>query len=466
MPSKSASDLNRAQQEKEIEENLKSQINGIKALIEQNISAHIPKGKQEEIEILGINYDDYIPLGEVDYKGLNCIVHYQRKKGDKQVADEHMVFSLDENGMVTEALAKVDKEGLIELTPDFRERLQNAQNAELVQEQDGKSYLTREDGKLKTISEEERAKQLSSEEKEKEEIAQSYRQMRGKEDDDEILSITEIEDPNTFAKVLEIPLEDVSGKYKLVRFKNDIFILVDDKNQIKVGIEVSELARDIHDSLEMRPEDKDNEIKAEDLDVASTVPGRYNIVKVRNREMDDTEIMISYSTTADSEVHLFERDEKGDLTPVSTKQKYPPKIIENGQENNILPAGVTDLAKLKERQEKLEKALELQRTIEAYEGKTHIVEALAGASTGAIKGLAVGTITTGNAELGAVIGAGTGAIKEYKASKASAEETIKECEAQRDELFAELDIISIEEAELEQEETSRYLGDSLDRYGY
>ena len=99
--------------------------------------------------------------------------------------------------------------------------------------------------------------------------------------------------------------------------------------------------------------------------------------------------MISYSHTADSEVHMFERDEKGDLKPVNTNQKYPPKIIENGQENNILPAGVTDLGKLRARQEKLERVLELQKTIEVYQGKTHIVETLSGATVGMIEGSAM-----------------------------------------------------------------------------
>lgn len=113
-------------------------------------------------------------------------------------------------------------------------------------------------------------------------------------------------------------------------------------------------------------------------------------MKIRNPNYDNTEIMIAYgSHTADSEVHIFERDEKGDLKPVDTNQKYPPKIIENGQENNILPAGVTDLGLLKERQKKLERVLELQKTIEVYQGKTHIVETLSGSTVGMIEGSAV-----------------------------------------------------------------------------
>lgn len=59
--------------------------------------------------------------------------------------------------------------------------------------------------------------------------------------------------------------------------------------------------------------------------------------------------------------------------------------------------GANNLAKLRQRQEKLERAIELQKTIEAYENKTHIPEALAGASVGAIEGIAVGNITAGQA---------------------------------------------------------------------
>ena len=57
--------------------------------------------------------------------------------------------------------------------------------------------------------------------------------------------------------------------------------------------------------------------------------------------------------------------------------------------------GVNNLAKLRERQEKLERVVELQKTIEAYESKTHIPEALEGAAVGAIAGIGVGVIVAG-----------------------------------------------------------------------
>ena len=283
MPSKGASELNQAEKDRQIEEKIRSQINGIKALIQQNVTDHIPHRKQEEIEVLGITYDDYVPLGKVDYKGLNCVVHYARKtydeQGNSQILQEHMVFSLDEEGNIVDGLAKVNEEGVIELTPEFEARLEHAQNSELVKDQDDKHYLVREDGKLKAVDQEEKTRMQDKEETEKEEIAQSYRKMRGKDTegkdnkgDDEILSITEIEDPSTFARVLEVPLEQAHGKYKLVRFKGDRFILVDDKNQVKAGLEVSELATDIHSKLNIRPEDEDTRIRPKDLEPASTEP--------------------------------------------------------------------------------------------------------------------------------------------------------------------------------------------------
>lgn len=283
MPSKGASELNQAEKDRQIEEKIRSQINGIKALIQQNVTDHIPHRKQEEIEVLGITYDDYVPLGKVDYKGLNCAVHYARKtydkQGNSQILQEHMVFSLDEEGNIVDGLARVNEEGVIELTPEFEARLESAQNSELVKDQDDKHYLVREDGKLKAVDQEEKTRMQDKEETEKEEIAQSYRKMRGKDTegkdnkgDDEILSITEIEDPSTFARVLEVPLEQAHGKYKLVRFKGDRFILVDDKNQVKAGLEVSELATDIHSKLNIRPEDEDTRIRPKDLEPASTEP--------------------------------------------------------------------------------------------------------------------------------------------------------------------------------------------------
>lgn len=283
MPSKGASELNQAEKDRQIEEKIRSQINGIKALIQQNVTDHIPHRKQEEIEVLGITYDDYVPLGKVDYKGLSCVVHYARKtydkQGNSQILQEHMVFSLDEEGNIVDGLARVNEEGVIELTPEFEARLENAQNSELVKDQDDKHYLVREDGKLKAVDQEEKTRMQDKEEAEKEEIAQSYRKMRGKDTegkdnkgDDEILSITEIEDPSTFARVLEVPLEQAHGKYKLVRFKDDRFILVDDKNQVKAGLEVSELVADIHSKLNIRPEDEDTRIRPKDLEPASTEP--------------------------------------------------------------------------------------------------------------------------------------------------------------------------------------------------
>ena len=162
MPSKGASELNQAEKDRQIEEKIRSQINGIKALIQQNVTDHIPHRKQEEVEVLGITYDDYVPLGKVDYKGLSCVVHYARKtydkQGNSQILQEHMVFSLDEEGNIVDGLARVNEEGVIELTPEFEARLENAQNSELVKDQDDKHYLVREDGKLKAVDQEEKTR--------------------------------------------------------------------------------------------------------------------------------------------------------------------------------------------------------------------------------------------------------------------------------------------------------------------
>ena len=174
--------------------------------------------------------------------------------------------------------------------------------------------------------------------------------------------------------------------------------------------------------------------------------------------MDDTEIMLSYSTTADSQVHVFERDGKGDLVPVATNQKYPPKIIENGKEANILPAGVDNLAKLRQRQEKLEKALDLQKTVEVYQSKTHIVETLAGASVGAIEGAAVGMVTV-SPEAGAAIGSVEGGVRSYEASKADAKETIEVCSQLRDDILKDLGV-NIQEAEIEADTIRQQIGKS------
>lgn len=174
--------------------------------------------------------------------------------------------------------------------------------------------------------------------------------------------------------------------------------------------------------------------------------------------MDDTEIMISYNTKADSYVHVFERNEKGDLVPVETNQKYPPKILENGKESNILPKNIDDLSKLRKRQEKLEKALELQKTIEAYKNKTHIVETLAGASVGAIEGAAVGILTV-NPKVCATIGSAKVGKKFYDASKVEAKETIEICSVLRDDILKDLGI-NIEEAEFEADKIKSQIGKS------
>lgn len=284
MPSKGANELNSVQKDREIEDKLRTQINGIKALIEQNVGNYIPRDKEERIDVLEINYSDYLPLGEVDYNGLNCVVHYERKTydehGNQQIVQEYMAFSLDDNGKVNGNLARIDENGLIEIDEDFNKKLKESKNIELVKKQNDKVYLVRQDGKLQTVDEKEKMKIMSAEEAEKQEIAQNYRKMRGQntedlqEDskEDDILSITEIEDPSTFAKVLELPLEQVNGKYKLVRFKLDKFILVDEHNEIKAGIEISEFATDIHRELNLRPEDSNATIKTTDIEPATTEP--------------------------------------------------------------------------------------------------------------------------------------------------------------------------------------------------
>ena len=82
MLDKGASELNKSLKEEQLQEELISQVNKIKALIRQEVVSHIPQEPGEEIEIIDIEYSDYMPLGEVDYKGLNCIVHYTRKIQD------------------------------------------------------------------------------------------------------------------------------------------------------------------------------------------------------------------------------------------------------------------------------------------------------------------------------------------------------------------------------------------------
>lgn len=468
MPSKGASDLNRAEKERQIQERLAEQINQIKALIRQNVTSHIPQEQEEEIDILGIDYKDYISLGEVDYKGANCVVHYARKtrdeEGNAQIEQEYMVFSLDEEGRISGNLAKAGQDGSLELDDAFKERVENAKNGQLVRAERDKKAIIVKDGKTEVVSEEEKALHDDAEKVQKQEILENYRKMRGEsseegraeEENDRILSITELDDPTTIGKVLEIPLDNVPGKYKLVRFREDIFILVDDQNNIKAGIEISDLARDIHRELNIRPEDVDARIKAEDLEVASTVEGRYNIIKIRNEELDDTEVMLSYSLTGDSEVHMFERNANGDLKPVKTNQTYPPKIREDGQENNIVPIA-QDIAKLKVRQEKLEQALALQKTIEAYEGKSHIPEALSGAASGVLIGASVGIVTVGDSRVSGTIGGVKGAADAYQASKAEAEETVASCREVQEYILEDLGL-TISEAELEAKTLEEAIG--------
>lgn len=350
MPSKGAGELNQSKKDEQIIENLQRQANGIKTIIEQRVVSNIPKNRDEEIEILDIEFRDYTPLGKIDYKGNNFIVRYARithdEEGNENIAQEHMIFSADELGEITGVLASIDSDGKIELSDEFEDKVRQSKNGKLVENKDGGNYLSKKDGKLQAIDEEERKRQINEEEVEKKEIAQSYRKLYGGKEGqkqgkdaikDDILSITEIEDPSVFARVLEVPLNNVKGKYKIVRFKNDKFILVDDKNTIMAGLEISELAKDIHDELNIRPQDPNTRIKAREIDTASTTPGRYNILKINNPNIDSPEVMIAFGPNANSDVHVFERNAQGDLEPVDTCRKHPPKIIENGEENTILP---------------------------------------------------------------------------------------------------------------------------------
>ena len=231
MQGKDASELNSVEQEKEFYENIQRQINGIESLIKQNIISNIPHGKNEQINILGIEYNDYIPLGKVDYKGLNLTVSYERiienEKGESEAIRENMVFSLDEKGFITGELAKIQENGKIELSDEFEDKIKNAKNGELIRnENENKEYLVKEDGQLKAVDEEEKQNIQDKEEEEKQEILESYEKVYGspsKEENEEekhndILSITEIENPRAIAKVLETPMTQTPGKYKIVRF--------------------------------------------------------------------------------------------------------------------------------------------------------------------------------------------------------------------------------------------------------
>lgn len=71
--------------------------------------------------------------------------------------------------------------------------------------------------------------------------------------------------------------------------------------------------------------------------------------------------MITYDRTGDTDVHAFERDERGNLKPIETQQTYPSQILEeDGQIRDIIPPRAPNY----ERLVKLDRALELQRTIE------------------------------------------------------------------------------------------------------
>lgn len=273
---KGASELNDAIKRENLQEELARQINEIKAKIRQQVILHIPQVPGEEIEITGIEYEDYVPLGDVDYKGLSCLVSYIRKtpneQGEMQQQNEHMVFTMDQEGNIVESIAMIDSEGRIRTTPEFEKKVSNAENAELVRVDGEEKYLVRKQGHLQVISEEEREKLIAEEKREREEIAQSYRKNdEDAKEDDGIISITEIEDPRAIARVLDLPLERVSGKYKLVRFRSNKFILVDENNQLVEGLSISELATDIHQQLNIKSRTTNAKIKAGELEAGTTV---------------------------------------------------------------------------------------------------------------------------------------------------------------------------------------------------
>ena len=222
---------------------------------------------------------------------------------------------------------------------------------------------------------------------------------------------------------------------------------------------------DLQNELKIRPQDKNPRIQSKDLDYAYSPEDSRYILKIRNPEMDNDQVMITYNFKADSEINVFERDENGNLKQLKTSTKFPPQIVENGKETNLVPK-VNNMAELRERQAKLEKALELQKTIEVYEGKSHIVEAASGFTVGVIEGSAVG-IMTGNAGVASAAGVARGVqegANSYRASRADAEETIETCTEQRDAIFKDLNVIDIQEAEMEADEIRKQIGEAEEEY--